>query len=50
MRVYQFRHVGITKDSDYSGIRMEVNSPLHMFAFENVVIPANFTDLRYTKP
>jgi hypothetical protein len=27
MRVYQFRHVGITKDRDYSGKLLEVNSP-----------------------
>jgi hypothetical protein len=28
MRVYQFRHVGITKDSDYSVKLREVNSPM----------------------
>jgi hypothetical protein len=48
MRVYQFRHVGITKDSDYSRIRPEVNSLQRYGIFESVVYLANFLLLRYT--
>ncbi len=29
MRVYQFRHVGLLKDEQYSGTLLEVNHRLH---------------------
>jgi hypothetical protein len=48
MRVYQFRHVGMSKDSDYSVKLREVNSRPRINAGEPVMYLANFMQLLYT--